>query len=103
MKKITIVSVTLASLLFATTMLSANEKSAMHDSVAQKEKAAMSNPKMTDGGHAAKAKIEEEQEKRNFDTKMDREKFKEDAKKDEKKLNGENKAEIKTIEAEDKK
>jgi hypothetical protein len=90
MKKIIITSAALAAIMFGTTALTANEaadasKSALADSVAKKEKEALANPEMTKGEHAAKAKVEEEREKRNFDTKMDKEKFSKEAKADEKK------------------
>ena len=106
MKKTIIVSAALAAMVFGTTTLVANEavdatKSELVDSVAKKAKKALENPKMTEGEHAAKAKVEEEMEKKNFDTKMDSEKFKKEAKADEKKSADE--AEVKTIEAEDKK
>ena len=106
MKKIIIASAALAALVFGTTTLMANEvadaaKSALVDSVAKKEKEALANPKMTEGEHAAKAKIEEEQEKRNFKTKMDEEKFPKEVKKDEK--DTATPAEVKDIEKIDKK
>lgn len=106
MKKIIIASAALAAIVFGTTTLAANEaadtsKSGLADSVAQKEKEALANPKITEGEHAAKAKVEEELEKRNFDAKMDREKLNKEAKADEKKTADE--AQVKTIEAEDKK
>ena len=100
MRKMTTLSIVLASMLFTTMHLSANEATAMSDSVAKKEAKALADPKRTEGVPAAKAKIEEEQEKRNFDTKMDRSQFNKDAANDTKKLNGENKAEINTIEKE---
>jgi len=101
MKKFTKISILLGSLLFGTVYLFASEVPAMTDSVAKKETKALTNPKMTDGEHAAKAKIEEEKEKRNFDAKMVKNKFNKEVKSDKKDLNGENKAEVKTIEKED--
>jgi len=101
MKGFTKVPVVLGSILLGTIHLFASEVPVMTDSVAKKEAKALANPKMTDGEHAAKAKIEEEKEKRNFDAKMVRDKFNKEAASDKKDLNGENKAEIKTIEKED--
>jgi len=101
MKSFTKVSVVLGSILFGTIHLFASEVPAMTDSVSKKETKALANPKMTDGEHAAKAKIEEEKEKRNFDAKMVKNKFSKEVKSDKKDLNGENKAEVKTIERED--
>jgi len=106
MKKTIIASAALAAMVFGSTTLIANEavdatKSALVDSVAKEAKKALDNPKMTEGEHAAKAKVEEEREKKDFDAKMDEEKFKKEAKAGEKKIADE--AEVKTIEAEDKK
>ena len=101
MKEFTKVSILVGSVLFSTIYLFASEVPAMTDSVAKKEAKALANPKMTDGEHAAKAKIEEEKEKRNFDAKMVKNKFNNEVKSDKKDLNGENKAEVKTIEKED--
>jgi len=98
MKKIIISSAAAAAIVFGATTLVANE--GLSDSVAKKEAAALANPKMTEGEHAAKAKIEEEREKKNFDTKMDRSNFKKEAKADEKKVD--DVEEVKEIEAEDK-
>ena len=98
MQKMIILSAAAAAVVFGVTTLAANE--GLSDSVAKKEAAALANPKMTEGKHAAKAKIEEEKEKRNFDTKMDRSNFEKEAKADEKKVD--DVAEVKEIEAEDK-
>ncbi len=100
MKEFKKVSILLGSMVFSTISLFANEVPAMTDSVAKKEATALANPKVTDGEHAEKAKIEEEMEKRNFDAKMVKDKFDKEVASDEKDLNGENKAEIKTIEKE---
>jgi len=94
-----------AAIVLGGTTLVANEavnaaKSAVVDSVANEAKKALENPKMTEGEHAAKAKVEEGQEKREFESKVDREKFEKEAKADEKKTADE--AQVKTIEAEEK-
>lgn len=70
------------------------------DSVAKEEAAAEANPKVTEGEPAAKAKVEEAQEKENFDAKEQQEGFAKEAAADEKKEA--TPAEVKTIEAEDK-
>lgn len=55
------------------------------DSVAKKEEAAIANPKMTEGVPAAKAKVEEAQDKEKFEAKEERENFKKETKADEQK------------------
>jgi uncharacterized membrane protein len=70
------------------------------DSVAKKEAAAEANPKMTEGEPAAKAKVEEAQEKENFDAKEKKEAFSKEAAADEKKVATPD--EVKTIEKEEK-
>lgn len=54
--------------------------SGMKDSVAKKEAAAISESAETSGSPAAKAEVEEAQEKSEFKTKMDREAFEKEAK-----------------------
>ena len=98
MKRIIILSAVAAAIVCGATTLAANEE--LSDSVAKKDVAALANPQMTEGEHAAKAKVEEEREKKNFDTKMDRSNFKKEAAADEKKVD--DIAEVKELEAKDK-
>ena len=76
MKRSVLFSLTVASFLFGAINLNA-------DVVAQKEAAALANPKMTMGDVHAKAKIEEAQNKLLFESKMDAQKFQQEALQDE--------------------
>ncbi|WP_041672712.1 hypothetical protein [Sulfurovum sp. NBC37-1] len=97
MKKIIISTAAVATIVFGVTTLAANE--GVSDSVAKKEAAALANPKMTEGEHAAKAKVEEAAAEGEFKDKMDREKFKKEAASDEKKVDEVTK--VKELEAKD--
>ncbi|WP_294951234.1 hypothetical protein [Sulfurovum sp.] len=103
MKKSIMTSAIFVAIVLGTTACQSQEaanKSALTDSVAQKEQKALANPKLTEGVPAAKAKVEEEEEKRNFDTKMDDTTFNKEGKAGEKKTV--NKTEMKTVDKIDK-
>ena len=78
MKRGIFISFALSTLL-ATSLFATN----LEDSVAKKEQMALSNPKITFGDSAAKAKIEEAQGKLYFQSKLDAQQFAQDALKDE--------------------
>ena len=99
MRKMTTISIVLASVLCSTVILSAKGMTVAVDSVAKKEASALVNPKMTEGEHAAKAKVEETAAKEEFKTKEDMGKLEKEALSDEKKVDDVTK--VKELEAKD--